>query len=489
LIFPITVVCFLSLPLSILSGFHLWKNTAREWRLAFVAFTSAFAAALWTLVFYPALMSPDSLEYWKQALAGRYSDWQPPMMAFLMRVVIRAWGPEVAVYTLLQATGFFLAALVLLAALTRHHEEPLRGRVLVLSSLFFMLFPVGWVYSVTLWKDVVFAIVGCLMSAFLVRFLETGRQGYAVTALAFLALSLAARHNAIVLVPAVAVLLHLGLRRWATPRPQRWITVALLCAAMAFPAALNRALSVRRNDRSVILASLLLGYDQRLERTEHKSHAPSEVFWNTALGEGGYRSLMNMGWECGDEWRYELHPELGRTRIRDAVRQNPRETLTILGHYVVHHPQATLRHHLCVVAKLAGLGQETDDSWYQTDVAVNELGLVSTSRFPALRAGALAGVRTAYRAGFCRHWLFLIVLFSMLIAAIACRTGPQADRLARLGISRPALLVLSTVGLTYFATFCIVPIAYDWRYLLFPTLLAVLALCVVAARVASPPPS
>ena len=33
-------------------------------------------------------------------------------------------------------------------------------------------------------------------------------------------------------------------------------------------------------------------------------------------------------------------------------------------------------------------------------------------------------------------------------------------------------------------SFCLVPIAYDWRYMLLPTLLAVVVLCVLVAHAA-----
>src|SRR5262249_27601239 len=181
-------------------------------------------------------------------------------------------------------------AFALIAALTR-------GRARVFSGLLFLAWPVGWVFAVTAWKDVLFALTACLLVAFLLRFLETGAGADAAAALATLALALAARHNAIVPGRAAAAALHVGLARAKAPPLGRGAAVALLAMAVVFPAALDAAVTTGRTERGIVPASLLLGYDQTLERTSGRTHAPSEAFWDRTLGvEGAYRDGMARGW-------------------------------------------------------------------------------------------------------------------------------------------------------------------------------------------------
>src|SRR4051812_5652539 len=51
----------------------------------------AVAVVLWRL-FYPALMSADTMNQYGQALTGRYLDWHPPFMAAILGLVLRMRG-------------------------------------------------------------------------------------------------------------------------------------------------------------------------------------------------------------------------------------------------------------------------------------------------------------------------------------------------------------------------------------------------------------
>ena len=66
--------------------------------------------------FYPGLATPDALDQFRQGLTGHFSDWHPPIMALWWSVLDRVWpGPQPML--LLQASGFWLGAYLLLDAL------------------------------------------------------------------------------------------------------------------------------------------------------------------------------------------------------------------------------------------------------------------------------------------------------------------------------------------------------------------------------------
>jgi hypothetical protein len=489
---PIAAVSVLGTAVAVAAGVRLWRDPARAASLVFFAAAAAAAGGFWTLVFYPALLSPDSLSSWEQALTGRYTDWQPPIMALLMRLVIALVGPDVAVYTFLQAWGFYLGAFALVAALTRPQPSPRRARVRLLSALLFLLWPVGWVFAATVWKDVLFALAASLLVASLLRFLGGGARADALAALASLAFALATRHNAIVLVPPAAVALHVGLARAKASRLGRWGAVALLAMALALPAALDAAVDAGQTERGVVPASLLLGYDQTLERTAGRTHGPSETFWNETLGEGGYRGVMTRAWGCGDEWTFLLDPGVDKSRVREAAAREPYRVLGVLADLVAREPGAIVRHHLCVIAKLVGASppsrvaraeSATAPAGYQVGIAANDRGFVPSSRFPATRAAALGVIGALFDGGLCRHWVSLGLLAAMLVAGLTANDDARALAIApRLGLSRDALVVVPAFGLSYAAGYALVPIAYDWRYLFFDAVLAAVVISAVVAQ-------
>ena len=47
------------------------------------------ALVIWR-VLGPAIMSPDSLAQYRQAVSGVYNDWHPPLVALALHVVLRA---------------------------------------------------------------------------------------------------------------------------------------------------------------------------------------------------------------------------------------------------------------------------------------------------------------------------------------------------------------------------------------------------------------
>lgn len=104
--------------------------------------------ALTILATYPGTASFDSVAQWEQALSGNYSDWHPPIMAWLWAQLWPATlGPRG--FFVLQMVLYWGAFLAMAFALKAH-----RGWVLALALL-----PVTLNFSFVLWKDVWMAIM------------------------------------------------------------------------------------------------------------------------------------------------------------------------------------------------------------------------------------------------------------------------------------------------------------------------------------------
>jgi hypothetical protein len=182
--------------------------------LQYAAVTLA-AVALW-LIFYPALMSADSLEQYRQATAGRFNDWHPPIMSIVLMGVLKM-GADIQFLTLLQSLAGlfgFRAALCQLSGA----KFPLQTWLCSLAPIAFLapVTPLAF-YLMTFWKDTWVAILFLWLAAYLSWLYRTGEHsawriagGAALAALVFLA-----RHNAFVILPAVGLWIALSSRRYA----------------------------------------------------------------------------------------------------------------------------------------------------------------------------------------------------------------------------------------------------------------------------------
>ena len=188
---------------------------------------------LWRL-YYPGLFSFDSIEQVKQAVAGKFSDTHPPIMAIVLSLILKAGG-QVAQLMLAQCAAgvlgiFFLAyeALQLVFGARLSAAQMRWCALLVLLILLSPLSPLSF-YLMTFWKDVwlmisLFWLGGISLSLFRLRSTRLTR-GLVARLVAFLLLSTLAclsRHNALVILPVCCLLYALFL--W--PAVPRYVALA-----------------------------------------------------------------------------------------------------------------------------------------------------------------------------------------------------------------------------------------------------------------------
>ncbi|MEO0308390.1 MAG: hypothetical protein Q6L50_10270, partial [Gloeomargarita sp. GMQP_bins_120] len=137
--------------------------------LTFALSSSIAISSFWTLVFYPALMSPDSLDQWRQATQNRYNTWHPPIMAILMRLT-QIFSKDPALFAFIQGFLFWLALFVVLGRLARSNKSYL------VSCAWLVSLPSLWPYTSTLWKDVWTCTMALLGINFLLDAIETRKQ-------------------------------------------------------------------------------------------------------------------------------------------------------------------------------------------------------------------------------------------------------------------------------------------------------------------------
>ena len=106
------------------------------------------------LVFWPGIMSGDSITLWSQNLVGDYSDWQSAFYALVLAGLMKIWYSP-ALIAILQILLFsFLVAWGLKAL----QEEGVSKIILWGISLLFALSPINNLYANTLWRDIPYAL-------------------------------------------------------------------------------------------------------------------------------------------------------------------------------------------------------------------------------------------------------------------------------------------------------------------------------------------
>lgn len=164
-----------------------------------LALPSLLIYGLALAVYWPAQMSPDSIDQWRQIVEGTYADAHPLLSTFLYKLAYFLYpAPQSA--ALLQIVGFSLATWFFLRE-TIAWGVP--RYVTAIASLVLPLFPANFLIVTTLWKDVPFTIGIIFLSALAAREV---RLNLTLTWSSVVAMALAGfltfgvRHNGIIIV-------------------------------------------------------------------------------------------------------------------------------------------------------------------------------------------------------------------------------------------------------------------------------------------------
>jgi len=167
-------------------------------------------------IFFPANMSPDSIDQYGQASTNEYHDWHPPIMALILAVVMKCGG-DIGTCMLIQCLAgsfgvYYLARCI--AGLTIQNDCLAQYiAVIVFLLLLLPISPLAF-YLMTFWKDAwcaiaflwIFAIAIILYKR--VSSLTTSQFFFLYLGLIILiALAILARYNALLTVPLFIALL------------------------------------------------------------------------------------------------------------------------------------------------------------------------------------------------------------------------------------------------------------------------------------------
>lgn len=183
---------------------------------------STFVFFLWWAAFFPGIMSPDSIDQWKQASSLQLGDWHPylhTLYIYCLRIIYDS-PATISIFQIVFTS-------ILFSYIFSYFIKLGLGKKLI--YFFFLVFissiPIG-LYTITLWKDVPFSL--CLIGfTFLIcKFLIEKKVSYADCIILIL-FSIGAtffRHNGIINLFIFPVLIWLSIRKISLPKT--WILIS-----------------------------------------------------------------------------------------------------------------------------------------------------------------------------------------------------------------------------------------------------------------------
>jgi hypothetical protein len=192
---------------------------ARLSKLIPLALVIGAALLIWR-IFFPALMSFDSWVQFRQAWAGQYDDWHPPLMAIVLHECFRL-GRGIGLVTFVQCLAGLLGVRALaaawLSAVFGTTVPPRRADWIAAGVALFLLLPLSPLpfYLATFWKDSWAAVLLVWACALSLRLLSPGERSTGkVVALVVVAVLLGlVRHNSIVVLPFIGLVPAVALWR------------------------------------------------------------------------------------------------------------------------------------------------------------------------------------------------------------------------------------------------------------------------------------
>lgn len=148
------------------------RNPRKEKKFFFMIWLTFLVAWLPYLgAFFPSIMSPDSIDQWIQAtgIVGLFNH-HPIAHTLLIRYTIFFTGNNPLGYTLFQMLALSLMITVIIYWM---YKKGLNSFWFYLAIIFFAFLPIHGVYSVTMWKDVVFAIIMSFFTLIIAEILTT----------------------------------------------------------------------------------------------------------------------------------------------------------------------------------------------------------------------------------------------------------------------------------------------------------------------------
>lgn len=157
---------FLSVP-----SFNGDKNTNKG-KILFYALPPLFVWLFFWVAFFPGGMTPDSLSQWEQAHTGQLNNWHPVAYTWFIMFLTKIWDSP-AIVTLAQIIIISVIIGYLCYLMEKYNFPKWMSWGI---SILFAISPINSIYSIIIWKDVLYSAFLLLFSIFILNIVRT--KGY-----------------------------------------------------------------------------------------------------------------------------------------------------------------------------------------------------------------------------------------------------------------------------------------------------------------------
>jgi hypothetical protein len=216
-----TVISFFWTSCLFISAIHLWQGQ-QDKRFGFWTYAiglSTTLAGFWTLVFYPGLMTTDSVSQWIAALSlfreiepvsWSLSSWFPPVMSLLMGSAFKV-SREYGLFTFFQLLLFYFSIIILLSRVCS-------SKILLISMPIILLNPAIWNQSSAVLKDVWTASGLNLVTWSILYFQNFNRRNFSLAFpfllfFTFCLLLFSFRYNSVTTLPAIVIFIWIFIKK------------------------------------------------------------------------------------------------------------------------------------------------------------------------------------------------------------------------------------------------------------------------------------
>jgi hypothetical protein len=441
-----------------ISAVLLWQGKENRFfgLTSYIICLSTALSGFWLLVFYPAVMSVDSLVQWQQALANRYSTWHTPLLPMLMHIT-QYLAKTPSLFSFIQGSLFWGALFFLIRQVAKGN------RAFLIHTALVILLPPLWLYSNAIVSMTWGAVFLMLAMAFLIRSVKGQREIPFYLSVLSLSVAVMFRREAVlcVIVPIVTYLLFLKRKSGLVKKA---IVTAIIIVGTIIP---GRVIEFSPNvvrvsgSQSHGLFNQYVGtmvHSMRLMKRAEIDKERQSI--DREFGKGVFRKLI---------WRYDCRSAdyiIYNRHFPRVIKIIPKEkNLFVLKKVVqtaLRHPGGYLKHQVCYLGHLSQFSKIAYQSWGvlkkepQIERTRAQLGIAYNTQLPSIRAGYVklmnASLGSPAFSLIYRHYIFL--LFSAIFLG--------------LGFFRRKMewIIPSLFCLVYVFAFLLAGPAGLWRYLL-----------------------
>lgn len=156
-IYAITYCVYVGLQIVLMEFIYRLNLQGKSLTFSFFIYF-ALPAAGWLLyffAFYPGTMTPDSLAQWGQAHSYEWNNWHPIVHTWFITALLQIWDSP----AIIALSQILIMSLIWAYSMKSIEKKGLTFIALILFSMVAAAWPVLGIFSITLWKDILYSFV------------------------------------------------------------------------------------------------------------------------------------------------------------------------------------------------------------------------------------------------------------------------------------------------------------------------------------------